>query len=307
MSHPPMKLGINLLAALAMALGACSDSSGPSGSTLNTLSQVQASDLGQDVAEEVDELADVSSFNMTTGVNFQAAAYTGPHGFSVPPAPCVTITPVPLVNSDGDIVPDSARFDYGGCVFTRAAGQIIDSLSGTIDYLDPQPTVVTFGVRHVFTNFALKRVNTPFPLRSFIAVKNGTREWGASPDTLGHTITNFVTQVSHESGRVTTHTRDWVGRFVATTPGTIGLGLPLPAGAWTVAGTGSWATANRTWSVTISTPTALAYDPTCTVSPRFTAGRVLLVVTRNAEVTNVQIDFTGCGQYLVTRTVIGAT
>ncbi len=307
MSHPPIKLGVALLAALAMTLGACSDSSGPSSSSLNALSQVQAQDLGQDVAEDADELADVSSFNTVTGVSFSTMAYTGPRGFSIPPAPCVTITPVPLVNSDGDIVPDSARFDYGGCVFTRANGQIIDSLSGTIDYLDPQPSVVSFGVRHVFTNFALKRVNTPFPLRSFVAVKSGTREWGASPDTLGHTITGFVTQVTHASGRVATHTRDWVGHFIATTPGTIGLDLPLPAGAWTVQGTGSWSTANRSWSVVTSTPTALVYDPTCTVSPRFTAGRIDLIVTRNGEITNVQIDFTGCGQYLVTRTLGGTT
>lgn len=300
MTSTPTKLGAAVLAALALVLGACSDGSGPSDSSLNTLSNVQAQDLAQDAAEDVDEMTDASSFNATSGVNL-AVAYAGPRGMT-PPAICATLSPNPPTNSDGDIIPDSVRFDYSGCVLSRAAGLITDSLSGTIDYLDPQPSVVSFGVRHVFTNFTVKRDNSVFPLRSYVAVRNGAREWGASSDTLGHTVTNFVTQWTHASGRTTTHTRDWFGKFIATTPGTIGLGLPLPAGSWTVDGTGSWATNNRSWSVVTSTPTALVYDPSCTVSPRFTAGRLLLVVTRNGEITNVQIDFTQCGQYVVTRT-----
>jgi hypothetical protein len=300
MSITPTRLGAAMLAALALALGACSDGSGPSNISANTLTDAQSQDLAQDAAEDVDEMADASSYNATSGVNL-SIAYAGPHAMTPPPA-CATITPIPFANSDTDIIPDSVRFDYGGCVLSRAAGIITDSLSGTIDYLDPQPTVTSFGVRHVFTNFTIKRDNSALPLRSYTAVRNGTREWGASSDTLGHTVTNFVTQWTHAGGRVTSHTRDWFGKFVATTPGSIGLGLALPAGSWTVAGTGSWTTANRSWSVVTSTPTALLYDPTCTVSPRFTAGRLLLVVTRNGEITNVQVDFTACGQYLVTRT-----
>ena len=298
MSSIPTKLGATLLAALALGLGACSsDSSGPSTST-SILTTVQASDLASDVSGDIDDLADFSSFNDATGMN---VASTGMRTQSVPPA-CVTISPNPPTNSDGDAVPDSVRFAYDNCIFTRGHGTVTDSLGGTIDFIDPLPLAVSLGVRHVFTDFTRKRVNTVFPLRSFMATQNGTREWGGNADTLGHTITAFTTVWTHPSGRTTTHERDWVAKFTAATPGTISLITPLPAGSFTVNGTGHWTTDTRTWDVATTTVTPLVYDPSCDVAPRFTAGEIDLVVTRDTQVTNVQIVFTGCGQYTVTKT-----
>jgi hypothetical protein len=275
MRYSPMKLGAGMLAALVVTLGACSDSSSPSTSS-DVLTQSQAAEISADAAGDVDELADFSNFDPSTGM-----VMTAPGSMPrVPVAPgCVSISPDPLVNSDGDAVPDSARFDYNDCVFVRGNGTVTDSLRGTIDFLDPLPLV---------------------------AVQNGTREWGGNADTLGHTITGFSTVWTHPSGRTTTHTKDWVAKFTATTPGSIALLTPLPAGAFTVAGTGTWTTLGRSWSVVTSTVTPMLYDPTCLVAPRFTAGRLDLAVTRNGEVTNVTIDFTACGQYTVTRTP-GAT
>ncbi len=302
MSNPPIRLGAVLLAALSLGLGACSDSSAPS-SNLNALSVSQAQSLGADVAQDMDDFAEFSSFNTSTGAAFAVQAPGA--RINTPPPSCATVTPQPPVNSDGDLVPDSVRFSYNDCVFTRGNGAIIDSLSGTIDFLDPLPTVTSVGVKHIFTDFRRSRTNTLFPARSFSAVDNGIRQWGASADTLGHTITNFVTVRTFAGGRSHTHTKDWVSKFTATTPGSIALGSPLPAGSWTLDGTGSWTDGTRTWSETISTSTPLLYDPTCAASPRFTAGRLDLVMTRNTEITNVQIDFTGCGQVLITRTVAG--
>jgi hypothetical protein len=297
MPHPPKKFGALLLAALAVTLGACSDGNGP-GSTSDALTQTQASDLSSDVASDLDDLADFSTFDVSTGMSLQAP---GARPQSSPPPACVTITPDPISNSDGDAVPDSARFDYSACAFSRWNGTVTDSLSGTIDFIDPLPLAASLGVRHIFTDFTRKRTNTAFPLRSFTAVHNGTREWGGNADTLGHTISNFVTVWTHPSGRTTTHEKDWLAKFTATTPGTISLITPLPAGQFTLNGTGSWATLNRSWSVVTTTATPLVYDPTCTVAPRFTAGEIDLVVTRNGEVVNVSIVFTACGQYTVTR------
>jgi hypothetical protein len=302
MRYSPKKLGAGTIAALVVALGACSDSSSPSTST-DVLTQSQAAEISADAAGDVDELADFSNFDPSTGM-IMTAPGSMPR---VPVAPgCVNISPDPLVNSDADAVPDSARFDYNDCVFVRGNGTVTDSLRGTIDFIDPLPLVTSLGVRHRFTNFTRKRDNTAFPLRSFTAVQNGTREWGGNADTLGHSITGFSTVWTHPSGRTTTHTKDWVAKFTATTPGSIALLTPLPAGTFTVAGTGTWTTLGRSWSVVTSTVTPMLYDPTCLVAPRFTAGRLDLAVTRNGEVTNVTIDFTACGQYTVTRT-LGAT
>ena len=289
-----------LAATLTLLLGACADGSAPSGSSGNILTQVQANDISADVTSDLDELAELSTYDAANGVPLSAPAPAAILG--APPAPCVTGAPNPPVNSDGDAVPDSVRFGYDACVFTRGAGVVTDSLGGTIDFIDPLPNTTSLGVRHVFTNFTRARINTAVPLRSFMAVHNGTREWGGNADTLGHTITGFTSVWTHPSGRTTTHTKDWVATFTATTPGTISLLTPLPAGSFVVGGTGSWATANRSWSVSTSTVTPLAYDPSCTGAPRFTAGELDLVVTRGGETTYVNILFTQCGQYLVTRT-----
>jgi hypothetical protein len=300
MSQPHAKVGAALVAALAMILGACSDGNGPTGSA-NVMSQVQANDFGSDVAGDMDDLAELSVYDVSNGIPLQSTARpVKPE--AAPPAACVTFSPDSPQNSDGDAVPDSVRFDYSACTFTRAGGAITDVLSGTIDFIDPLPNLASLGVRHVFTDFTRKRVNSVFPLRSFTAVHNGVREWGGNADTLGHTISNFVTAWTHPSGRTTTHEKDWIAKFTAAVPGTISLLTPLPAGSFTVQGTGSWTTLNRTFSVTTSTVTALAYDPTCTVAPRFTDGELALVVTRNAQITNVSIQFTGCGTFTVTRT-----
>ena len=116
MSLPRMKAGAAVFAALAMALGACSDGNGPS-TNPSSISQVEANDLGSDVAEDIDDLAELSIYDQSNGVPLQLASIT-----AAPPAACVTITPDPPTNSDGDAVPDSARFDYSACGFSRAGG-----------------------------------------------------------------------------------------------------------------------------------------------------------------------------------------
>ncbi|HWA57228.1 MAG TPA: hypothetical protein VG692_08245 [Gemmatimonadales bacterium] len=300
MPHRPLTPAALVLGAMVLTLGACSDSSSPADTT-DALTTTQAQELGQDVAEDAGDLSDLSIFNVSTGINVDAASTLHPGASLVPPA-CITVSPNPPTNSDADIVPDSVRLTYQ-CGFERAGGQIHDSLTGAIDFLDPQPTVVSAGVRHVFHDFTRRRINTPFPLRSFTAVHNGTREWGGNADTLGHTITNFVTVYTHASGRQTTHEKNWVGKFTATTPGAIVPGAPLPAGSWTLDGTSSWTTLNRSWSVVVSTTEALQYDPSCQVTPRFTNGTLNLLVTRNGVDTNVEITFINCGQYQVTKSV----
>lgn len=296
---------LGLAVAAVLVLGACNSSSSPSTTTGNILTQVQATDISSDVATDIDDLAELSTYDAANGVPLSGAA--APSVLGTPPAGCVTISPLPPTNSDGDAVPDSVRMTYDACVFTRGAGTVTDSLGGTIDFIDPLPDTPSIGVRHVFTNFTRARVNTAFPARSFMAVHNGTREWGGNADTLGHVITDFTTTWTHPSGRTTTLTKNWLAKFTAATPGTISLITPLPAGSFTVNGTGDWTTLNRTWSVATTTVTPLAYDPACTVAPRFTAGELNLVVTRSGEITNVDILFTACGQYTVTRTTGQAT
>ncbi|TFG51955.1 MAG: hypothetical protein E4H38_00335 [Gemmatimonadales bacterium] len=292
-----------IAAGLVLFGAGCSDSSGPGGGTsTDVLTTAQAQQLGGDIVLDAAEMFEVPSYDPMTGIPMTPGPWAGP---SRPPqSPCVTVSPLPPVNSDGDIVPDSLRFDFAGCVFTHHMGQVTDSLDGTIDIIDPLPLTTSHGVRHVYTQFTRARMNEAFPGRSFIAVHNGTREWGASPDTLGHMVTNFMSQWTHPSGFTSTHQKDWAGKFTALTPGTIQPGQPLPGGSWTLDGTSEWERGGTTWSVVIATIDPLVFDPTCDVPPMLTAGSLHLVVTRNDGVTNVDITFTACGQYTVTRTPV---
>lgn len=304
MSIRSHRSGAVVLAILAATLGACDSSSDPSTAT-DVLSSSEAQVLGGDIAAEAGELSDVSMFDPATGIGFAVqAGQARPARFMVP---CVTVSPLPPVNSDADIVPDSMRLDYSGCAFTRGNGMLIDSLSGTIDFIDPQPSATSTGVRHVFKGFRRSHTNTVIPARSFSATHNGVREWGASPDTLGHTITNFMSVWTHPGGRSTTHEKDWLAKFTATVPGSIVFGDPLPAGTWVLNGSSTWTRDNRSWDVVLTTSEPVVFDPTCQAAPPFTDGTLNLVVTRNGDITNVEIQFISCGQYLVTRTAGGTS
>lgn len=290
--------GAILVSTAVLGLAACSDSNTTDPSDTDAVSESLAQDMGQDITEDFAELIDGSTYDPGTGVYVMAAS--SPAAIRTPPE-CVTLSPTPVVNSDSDVVPDSVQFNYDACGFSRAGGFLVDSLSGAIDFVDPQPTAASHGVRHRFHDFTRVRVNLAFPRRSFVAVHNGEREWGGNADTLGHTITNFTSSWTHPGGRTTTHDKDWSARFVATTAGTIAAGEPLPAGSWTGNGTSTWSTANRSWSVTLTTPEALQFDPTCTVTPRLTDGTLHLVATRNGVTTNIEVAFINCGEYQVTR------
>ena len=294
------KIFTSTVVALALLGAACSDGSGPNGgANANNLTAAEAQQLGGDVVLDAAEMMEVSGFDPATGIPMMMPAPSG--GPGQPPL-CLTISPMPPVNSDGDMVPDSVRFDFAGCVFIHHMGQVTDSLDGTIDIIDPLPLTTSHGVRHVFTQFTRARTNDAFPARSFVAVHNGTREWGASPDTLGHSVTNFVSQWIHPGGFTSTHEKNWVGKFTAATPGTIQPGQALPGGSWTLGGTSQWDHGLRNWSVVTTTTAPLVFDPTCEVPPRITSGSLHLMVTRDQSVTDVDITFTACGQYTVTRT-----
>jgi hypothetical protein len=300
MSSRYLPIAASLAAAVLLAT-ACSDSGSPS-TTGDNLTSAQTQDLGDEVAADAGDLSDEFQFDAGTGLAMNVSENL-PH-LVVPPA-CVTISPASPVNTDGDAVPDSVRFDYSDCGFSRAGGNIIDSLGGFIDFIDPLPADSSVGVKHRFTNFTFKRINVPFPRRSYVAVRNGVREWGGSADTLGHTITDFTTTWTHlQSGRTSSHVRNWTGKFTADAAGSIMVGADLPAGLWTVNGTGTWSTESRSWTLQTSTTTPLHFNPACTNYPRLDAGELTVVVSRNSSQTTVTVDFTACGQYTVTRTTV---
>jgi hypothetical protein len=296
MSSLRMRSRLAAATAGVLLLAACSESSGPS--PAGGLNTTQVADLGETVTADVADLVDASEFDAATGVQL-GAPLAGFRPAGAPPICLVGVSPFPPTNSDADAVPDSVRFDFSACDFQRGPFHV--SMDGTIDLVDPFPTTTGHHWRSRFTDFTHTDSNTV--THRWLSVRhNGEREVGANPDTLGHLITGFVTDITNSAGRHATHTKDWVAHFTADTPGTIAHGQPLPAGTWTLDGLSTWTRPEGSWSVQTQTVVPLHFDPSCTLRPRLDSGQLELVVTRNAVVTHVQITFTACGSYTVTKT-----
>jgi hypothetical protein len=290
MSITRTQLGAFSAALLLLGAVACNDSSGPS--TTETLTAAQADLVAEVVAVDVDEIIETGSFDAVTGMPM-ALRVADPVTVCLP-----TVTPFPPTNSDEDAVPDSVRFEFSQCSFTR--GAMTHTLDGIVDVIDPTPTLTDFDIRTVFTAFSRTMANSVTG-RSHSALFDGTREWAATTDTLGMTMTNFLTAFTYPNGISASHLKNWVAKFTADTPGSILLGYPLPAGELAITGNSTWVRSDVTWNLTASTPTPLHFNPACTVAPRFDSGMLLHVVTRSGATVTVQIEFTACGTYTVTR------
>lgn len=281
--------GMMAAALLGLMLAACSDNgTAPSGG----LTASEAQDVADVVSTDADAMLDASTLT-SSAVNLAPGIQHGA-------APCSpAITPIPPSNSDGDAVPDSARFDFAGCSFSR--GFFDFEVSGIIDVTDPGPAPDNFGIRFVFTDFTSSRTLQQTN-RTTTVVFNGTRQVTGNSSSLTHLITNFQTDVTLPNGGIVAHVKNWNGSFTADVAGSIVPGQPLPSGTLNIAGSSEWSRgANEAFSITV-TSSGLHFNASCTVAPRFDAGTVTAVVTRGGQVTNVVIQHTACGQYTVTRT-----
>lgn len=277
-----------LAAVLAfVALGAaCSDSAGPGQAAL---SDAQADSLAEVVTMDMDaEIDAATSSGASAGMSFSSGV------------PCLpTISPTPVVNTDGDRTPDSVRIAFAACANTWPFHT--DSISGSIDLIDPTPAVAGANARFVFTDLAHKRVFTISGLWTSVTL-NGVRQAARDASTLQHTVTNFTTDFVFRNGGTASHARTWSTNFTADVAGSIQFDSALPSGTWNISGTSSWTRGSRTHQVTVSTNPALHFNASCTVVPRFDSGTLTAVVTRNSAQSTVTVQFTACGQYTVTRT-----
>lgn len=297
MSSKLKSLSLAGLTALAgLGLAACSgDSSGANGTP--ALSVALADSLAEAVNADADEMIASSGFSASTGVGL--AAPPAPSAAAIPIAPlCIpTVSPLPVTNSDADVFPDSVRLTFA-CNFTM--GVFNHGLTGLVDVVDPSPVTTEFNVKAVFTDFTRTRTNTVLS-RTVSAVYNGSRQIAASPDTLGHTITNFQTDYSFANGGAATHLKNWHGKFTADVAGSIAQGSPLPSGTFDLSGSSTWTRGSDSFDLTVSTLPGLHYNTGCSQAPKFDSGSLILTVTRNGNTSTVTIKHLSCGVFTVTR------
>jgi hypothetical protein len=293
--HMLWTLGAGALAVVVGLTGCSTNSTAPS----QVLTQAQADTVAEAVAADVAVLPEGMTYSGTAAVPVQSAPMRG--ALLVPQstgAGCTpTKSPASPLNSDGDPVPDSVRYDFTGCVIT--IGNFTLTLAGTIDFVDPTPTVTDFALKTAFTNFIRTLTdNTASKTRS--VKENGSRTVSGSTSSLQRTETGFRTDYTFADGSTDSHVRTWSATFTADVGGSIRRDS-LPNGTWDLTGTSTWTRGTNSYSLSVTTNPQLHYNAACTVTPRFDAGTLSAVVTKNNVTTNVTIHFTACGQYTVTR------
>ncbi len=290
----------HLLPALAvtlLAVAACSkDNMAPA---TPVLSQAEADTLATTVVGDLVDEISTAAMEGTAGAGLASApSLSAPMG-SASATQCVPAkSPTPVVDSDNDGVPDSVRFDYAGCVISLPLA--LDSISGTIDLIDPTASVADHSVKRVFTDFKTVTIVLLSGNRSSVT-RNGVRQSSRDSTTLRGSETNFRTDFVGPKGGTWEHMRTWESIFTADVAGSIQKNALLPSGTWSVNGTSSWTGPKGTYSLTVTTNPALHYNATCTAAPRFDAGKITAVIVKGTQTMTVTIEFTACGQYTVTR------
>lgn len=271
-----------------------SNSNSTSSTQQPALSASDAQSISEAVSADMEgELEGASAFATSLGsLGFGSTFGSDDRGSICMP----TISPTPIVNSDGDRVPDSIRVTFAGCAF--GFGDEGDTVKGSIDVIDPTTKVTDRDVKTVFTNFARIEVEDG---RERSLVLNGTRQSLRDSSTISQSETNFKSVYTFANGTTSTNTRNWTATFTADVKGLIHPDAPLPAGTVSVNGTSTLVRDTSTYSLTVSTNPALHYNPTCTVRPKFDSGTIKAVVTKHGATTTVTVQFTACGQYTVTR------
>jgi hypothetical protein len=281
-----------------IGINACSTDHGTAPTT-PIVSQAQAESLAKTVVTDV--VSEMGTATMDGAAAPAAAAplfATAPMGTS-PGSQCLAAkSPASPLDSDHDGVPDSVRFDYAGCVISYPLA--IDSLSGTIDLIDPTPLTADHAVERVFTNFRRATVNLISGARTALT-DNGARTASHDMTILRTSETNFRTDYVYGNGATAEHVRTWTVLFTADVAGSIQPNALLPSGTWTVTGTSAWTRGHSSYSLTVTTNPPLHYNASCTTAPRFDVGTITAVVTQGTHTMTVSIQFTACGKYTVTR------
>ncbi|HEX4601501.1 MAG TPA: hypothetical protein VH116_08950 [Gemmatimonadales bacterium] len=210
---------------------------------------------------------------------------------------CVpTISPSPVVDTDHDGVPDSVRVTFPSCGF--AMGSAADTVRGSIDLVDPTPTVADHDGRLRFIAFTRILV---FDGKERSFVLNGMRQALRDATTIAMTDSSFGSTYTFPDGTTATSERDGTSTFTADVAGSINPDAPLPSGSLNIKATATWTHGTNSYALTVSTAPSLHYNANCTVWPKFDAGTIQVIATRNGTTTTVTISFTACGQYTVTR------
>ncbi|MEO8140902.1 MAG: hypothetical protein ABI742_14710 [Gemmatimonadota bacterium] len=197
-------------------------------------------------------------------------------------------------DADGDGIPNDATLTYsnppctatgfrGGSLGVTGALRIQDPSAGNSTSFDLTLTDLAWG----FADSLGAAVYT--------SIRNGTRVRLGS--TSAAKITNtLTTQRQRPTISTATLTIATVDSFIASTPGALLVGQPLPSGLFAVKGSLSWHRSTENWNLVVATTVALQYDATClTTAQRIKAGQITLTGTVANVPGVLAITWSACG------------
>src|SRR2546429_9527218 len=237
---PPIRCLRRLVAGVAgaalVAVAACShEPTAPvsSGSTNPALSLPEANMMGEAVAADAQSELDgatLSSGTFLPGLGAPITPFGAGDAFCMP-----TRTPASPAGAGGGRVPGAVRIAFTGCGF--AMGSEADTVRGTIDIVDPTPTVADRSVKTVFTDLTWVHVRDG-KVRSLVV--NGTRETDRDASVIAQIEKDFKSTYTFPDGSTASHDRTWNSTFTADAAGASPPRARVPRGTLRRDSTTAW-------------------------------------------------------------------
>lgn len=263
---------------LALALGACGDSTDPDD---DPLPDNAATAVGLTVRDNVEASLDA----------FFPARMLQP--FSTGPADDPCVAPSSATETDGDGVPDDASYTFTAppCRYTDVRGFTLDAV-GQLRIVDPVPATPGFGANYTLTNlrFSLSADDSD---QDYSVTRNGTITLTGDPAGL-ELATELQVLRSFTGLPDAAAEHQWTVGF--DPENTLQINQPLPSGSMTVAGTAGWSRGDENFSLTVTTATPLHYDASCEATgQRFDDGELRVSGTFDETPGFVRITWEDCG------------
>jgi hypothetical protein len=206
---------------------------------------------------------------------------------------CATPTTTP-VDGDGDGVPDEATWIFTAppCRFTGYRGGTLDVV-GDLRIEDPAPAAAGFGYQSTLT--AVRSTFTPSGDSPdvYTVTRNGTRALSGS--VAGLQLSADLQVARTFAGKPDAAVDEqWTATFTPETP--LQINTPLPGGTLDIAGTLDWTQGTDNFLLTVTTPTPLHYDASCSDARRFDAGELRAAGTIAGTAGYVRVVWTECGK-----------
>jgi hypothetical protein len=278
--------------AMALAASACSDAAGPEP---RLLTDEETESIGFAVQAMVSSsIGSMTSDGAvsTSGGALGLARHQGAIALDPLGADCPAPSQDPIVDSDGDDVPDDVTFTFAlpACHFGDGGPGTVD-VTGTLRVVDPSPQTAA----HAF-DATLTSLRLAFTGQTESGSITQTGHLAVSAAAGGLAQSHTMTWVAEVTGQpTTTITSSWNVTFAPAEGASLVLGQALPDGAFNPSGSMSWSHGSEQLTMAVEAPTPLQYDASCASSGSpFSAGELRVLFSTTDVRGFVRLTYADC-------------